>query len=82
MDREDVKQRWHEYTTELFDYAREPFEVEVMDDGLPIQRSEAEAAIKQMKRGIAIGEKGVAVEMVEVLSVWGSAVVVQLTNKI
>ena len=39
--------------------------MEVVDDGLPIQRSEVEAAIKQMKRGKAIGEDGVAVEMVE-----------------
>ena len=36
MDREGVSQRWHEYTTELFNDATEPFELEVLDDGLLI----------------------------------------------
>ena len=82
VDREEVKQRWHEYTSELFDDDREPFELEVTEDGLPIQRGEVEAAMKQMKRGKAIGEDGVAMEMVEALGAWGSEVVMQLANKI
>ena len=82
VGREEVKERWHEYISELFDDNREPFEVEVMDDGLPIQRNEVEAAVKQMKREKAIGEDGVAVEMVEALSGWGSYVVMHLANNI
>ena len=82
VDREEVKQRWHEYTSELFDDDRVPFELEVTEEGLPIQRSEVEAAIRQMKRGKAIGEDGVVVEMVEALGAWGSGVVMQLANKI
>ena len=82
VGKEEVKKRWHEYISELFDDAREPFEVEVMDDGLPIQRSEVEAAVKQMKRGKAVGEDGVAVEMVEALGGWGSDVVMHLANNI
>ena len=82
MDREDVKQRWHEYTTELFDDARKLFEVEGMDNGLPINRTQVEAAFTQMKRGKAIGEDGVAVDMVEALNAYGSNVVLLLANKI
>ena len=82
VDREEVKQRWQEYTEELFDDDREPFELEVTGDGLTIQKSEVEAAIKQMKQGKAMGEDGVAVEMVEALGAWGCDVVVQLANKI
>ena len=41
------------------------------DECLPLQRSEIEGAIKQMKDGKAIGEDGVAVEMFETLGSWG-----------
>ena len=81
MDKEEVKMRWKEYTEELFDDDRQPFEVEVTDQLIPIQRSEVEAAIKQMKDGKAIGEDGVAVEMVEAVGQWGSEVVTRLANK-
>ena len=73
---EEVKQRWRECTEELFDDDRQPFELEVIDEGIPIQRSEVEAAMKQMKKGKAIGEDVMAVEMVEALGEWGSDVVV------
>ena len=52
------------------------------DEGLPIQRSEVERAIKQIEVGKAIGEDGVAVEMIEALGEWGCEVVAQLANKI
>ena len=70
MDRKGVNQRWHEYTTKLCDEASEPFEVEVMDNGLTIKGSEVEVAVKQMKQGKAIGEDGMAVEIVEALGAW------------
>ena len=44
--------------------------MDVTDGGVPFQRSEVEAAVKQMKKGKAIGEDGVAVEMVEALEEW------------
>ena len=63
---------WEEYTKELFDDDnRQPFQLEVIDDGIPIQKCEVEAAIKQMKHGKAIGEDGVAVEMLGALGEWG-----------
>ena len=64
---DEVKKRWQEYTEELFDDNRLPFELDVSDWGVPIRRYEMEAAVKQMKKGKAIGEDGVAVEMVEAL---------------
>ena len=79
---DEVKQRWQEYTEELFDDNRLPFELDVTDGGIPIRKYEVEAAVKQMKKGKAIGEDGVAVEMVEALGDWGSDVVVQLANRI
>ena len=79
---DEVKQRWKEYTEELFDDDRQPYEVEVTEEGIPIQRCEVEAAIKHMKKGKAIGEDGVAVEMVEALEEWGYGVVIQLANRI
>ena len=82
MDKEEVKQRWQEYTEELFDDERLPFELEVSDECIPIQRSEIEGAIKQMRDGKAIGEDGVAVEMFEALGSWGLEVVTHLANKI
>ena len=81
MDKEEVKQRWQEYTEELFYDDRQPFDLEVTDEGLPIQRSEVERAVKQMKNGKAIGEDGVAVEMIGALGEWGCEVVAQLANK-
>ena len=82
MDKDEVLKRWEEYTRELFDDNRQPFQLEVRGDGIPIQKCEVEAAIKQMKRGKAIGEDGVAVEMLEALEGWGCDVVVELANKI
>ena len=79
---DEVKKRWQEYTEELYNDTRHPFDVEVTSVGLPIQRCEVEAAMKQMKKGKAIGEDGVAVEMVEALEEWGCDVVVQLANRI
>ena len=67
MGMDEMKKRWQEYTEELFNDNRQPFDLEVTDEGIPIQRSEVEAAVKQMKKGKGIGEDGVAVEMVEAL---------------
>ena len=79
---DEVKKRWQEYTEELFNDDRQPFDLEVTEEGIPIQRSEVEAAMKQMKKGKAIGEDGVAIEMVKALEEWACDLVVELANRI
>ena len=54
----EVKQRLQEYTNELFDDNRQPFELDLTNGGVPIQRSGIEAAVKQMKKEKVIGEEG------------------------
>ena len=48
---DEVKKRWQEYTEDLFNNNRRPFDLEIPDEGIPIQRFEVQAAMKQMKRG-------------------------------
>ena len=84
MGKEEVKQRWSEYTKELFHDERRNFEVSEEDcnDGLPIMKSEVEDALRAMKRGKAVGEDGIAIEMIEVMEEWGVEVITRLVNSI
>ena len=79
---EEVKERWREYTEELFNDERQPFEIEINEDCLSIEKYEVEMAIRQMKHGRAIGEDGVAVEMLEAMEWWGIDKVTDLSNMI
>ena len=45
----------------MFDNNRQPSEMDVTGGGVPIQMSELEAVVKQMKKEKAIGDDGVAV---------------------
>ena len=65
MSIDEVKKRWQEYTEEPFNDKRQPFDLDVASEGIPIHRSEVAAAMKQMTKGKAIGEDRVAVVMVE-----------------
>ena len=66
----------------MLDDNKQLFEINVTDGGVPIQRSEVEAAVKPMKKGQAIGMIGLVVEMVEALEDWGFDVMMQLENRI
>ena len=78
---EEVKKIRKENTEKLFDATREVFVLEVTGEGVHIQESEVEAAMKPMKERKAIGEDRVAVEIVQALEEWGCDVLVQLANK-
>ena len=72
-----------EYTQELYNDDREGYNFEEEGDdyqGLPILQSEVEAALKVMRPGKAVGEDGIAVEMLEVLGEWGVEVVTKIAN--
>ena len=49
---DEVRQRWQDYTEEMFDGNRQPFEMDVADWGTPIQSSEVEfVETKQLSVG-------------------------------
>ena len=65
-DIDEVLKRWEEYVRELYDDERgESPEIGREMSGPPILKSEVELAIKCMKKGKAVGEDEVMVEMVE-----------------
>ena len=84
MESLEVKQRWQEYITELFDDDRNSFVMseEKEFNGPPIMESEVEDAIKNMRHGKAIGEDGIAIEMIKTLEEWGVKIVTELANSI
>ena len=79
MDVEEVKSRWSEYIAELFfDERPDSSEIRIDDDEGPmIMKDEVKAAIASMKRGKAVGEDGIDVEVIQAL---GDFAVDQLTS--
>ena len=69
MDVEEVKARWSEYIAELFsDERADASEIRIDDDEGPmIMKDEVRAAIASMKRGKAVGEDGIDVEVIQAL---------------
>ena len=65
MEMETVLQRWSEYIGDLFEDNDRPEEIDSSSDvqGVSILESEIENAMKEMKRGKAVGEDGVTIEM-------------------
>ena len=84
MEKEEVKQRWKEYISELYDDEREDFEIRDEDCvySPPILPCEVSAALKEMANGKAAGEDGIAVEMLSVLGEWGVELVTEIANSI
>ena len=83
VEKNEIKLRWMEYTQELYNDVRADYDLEVEGSyyqGSPILQSEVEAAMKAMKAGKAVGEDGIAVEMLEVLGEWGVEVVSEIAN--
>ena len=71
-----------EYTKELYDNDRVQYEVQEEGDneGAPILQCEVEEAMKAMRPGKAVGEDGIATEMLEVLGEWGVDMVTKIAN--
>ena len=83
MEMEEVKDRWNEYIRELFqDQRPETVTLSTNDDGPTILKSEVECAMRGMKKGKAVGEDGVALEMILTLGEFGVIELTKLFNKI
>lgn len=82
-DRNDVLRRWKEYVSELYrDNDRMDVELDDIDSGPPILRSEIEHAIKKMKWRKAEGSDGIVVEMVEALGEFAVNKITDIANKV
>ena len=83
MEAEEVKERWSEYIRELFNDDRpEQLNLNFNEDGPAILRAEVEHAIKEMKPRKAMGEDGIAVEMLRALEEFAVEEITTLANKI
>ena len=83
MEMDEVKERWNEYIQELFrDQRPETLNLSTNDDGPTILKSEVKCAMRSMKKGKAVGEDGVALEMILALGEFGVNELTKLFNKI
>ena len=78
-----MKDRWNEYVRELFrDQRPETLNLLTNDEGPTILKSEIECAMRSMKKGKAVGEDGIALEMILALGEFGVIELTKLFNKI
>ena len=81
MELEEVLERWAEYITELFgDNRVEQLNQHNNREGPPIMRSEVEAAMKKMKKGKAVGEDGIALEMLLALEEFSTEIITEIAS--
>lgn len=83
MDLEEVLGRWEQYIGELYNDARgnrQNFEGELT--GPTILREEIEHAIKSMRKGKAVGEDEISVEMIDAAGIFGLEKVTAIANMI
>ena len=74
-----------EYTQELYNDDKTDYDLELEGgdyQGSPILQSEVQKAMKAMESGKAVGEDGIAVEMLEVMVEWGVEVASKIANSI
>ena len=82
-ERSEVLRRWKEYVGELYgDNEREEVELENVDSGCSVLRSEVEHAVRKMKWRKAEGSDGIVVEMLEALGDFATEKLTDLANKI
>ena len=83
MEKNEVLDRWKEYIQDLFsdDERTEFLELDMEMTGPDISESEVEKAIRKMKTGKAIGEDGVAVEMIGALENFSIKKLTRIINK-
>ena len=82
FDEDEIKTRWEEYVSELYNDDRgDPPEIED-DDGEEVLISEIEKAIKDLKSGKASGSDMITSEMIKALDETGVKIIHKLVNDI
>ena len=81
METEEVVGRWSEYISELFMDDR-PADVDINYnvEGPPIMKEEVQAALQKMKAGKAVGDDGIAVEMLKALGDFAIEKITEIAN--
>src|SRR5215469_14947789 len=83
MVKEEVMGRWDEYISELFrDNRQENINIQYNGEGPPILKEEVEDAMNKMKFGKAVGNDGIAIEMLKALGNFAVEKITTLANKI
>ena len=83
MEEEEVKARWDEYIGELFlDDRPDILNLNLEEEGPIILQQEVRSAIESMKKGKAVGEDGIALEMIIAMGDYGRKELAKLFNKI
>ena len=82
MEMEDTLKRWTEYIKELYEDEQEVIDLELDEQGPEIMKEEIRAAMNRMKKGKAIGNDGIAVEMLESLGEKGLEIIQDIVNQI
>ena len=83
-EKEEIKERWKEYVEDLYkdDQRGDLEETRTDENGEYILHSEIRQAMKNMKKGKAVGEDGVAIEMLEALGDYAKDIITRLANRI
>src|SRR5215469_15322304 len=82
MGKEEVMERWNEYISELLrDNRRENISIQYNGEGPPILK-EVKDAMNKMKFGKAVGNDGIALEMLKALGNFAVEKITTLANKI
>ena len=83
MNKTDILKRWTEYIEDLFyDVRKDQQEINKPMEGPPISETEVENAIREMKKGKAVGPDLIPVEAYEALDEWGIKKLTILLNNI
>ena len=81
FEREDIKNRWKEYISDLFDDVRTAKPTPSNLEGPPILKSEVERAIKRINKGKAAGADEITAEMIQALEDFGVCQLTELYNE-
>ena len=85
METKDILNRWADYVRELYadpNRKEQATFVSGQDQGMPILEDEVESAVKEMKKGKAVGDDGIAIEMIQALGDMGTKILTKQLNKI
>src|SRR5215469_2235239 len=81
--RKEIMERWDEYISELFrDNRQENISIQYNGEGSPILKEEVEDAMNKIKFGMALGNDGIALEMLKALGNFAVEKITTLANKI
>src|SRR5215469_576495 len=83
MGKEEVMERWDEYISDLFmDNRQENINIQYNGEGPPILKKDVEDSMNKMKFGMAVGNNGIALEMLKALGNFAVEKITTLANKI